>query len=205
MVQFEIHNATPHTRIIQKAVDSLEKGGSIIYPTDTLYGVGCSIYKKSTIDRLYKIKGKSKFSPMSIICNSIQQISEYAHVSNSAFRILKRCLPGPFTIVLEARHGIAKLMLSRQKEVGVRIPDNPVCQMLVESLGHPILNTSLDLYHEGYAPEDEALTQKFMDFADIMLDAGPLDDAAESTVVKIRRDEVEVIREGKGDLDLLYY
>lgn len=205
MIQQEIHQKTPHARVINQAVDMLERGDAIVYPTDTVYGIGCSIYKKKTIERLYKIKGKSKFSPMSLICNSIQQAAEYAHVSNFAFKILKKCFPGPYTIILEAKNGISKLMLSRQKEVGIRIPDNPTCQMLVEGLGHPILNTSVNLYDHTPEWETDEVSAKYLDFAKMFLDAGPIYDGGESTVLKIHHNDIEIIREGKGSLDIIYY
>ena len=205
MIRQDIHFDTPHTRTIHSAVEALEKGGSSIYPTDTVYGIGCSIYRKSAIERLYKIKGKSKFDPMSLICNSIQQAAEYAQISNTVFRILKRCFPGPYTVVLPAKHGIAKLMLSRQKEIGIRIPDSPVCQMLVEGLGHPLLNTSVNVFFDEDWFDEGEDTEKFLDFAEIFLDAGPLPESRESTVVKIHDHEIEILREGKGDPEVLFY
>ncbi len=204
MVRYEIHSETPHLRMIHKAADILKEGGIVIYPTDTVYGIGCSMYHKPAIEKLYKIKGKSKFQSMSMICDSIQQASQYVHISNATFRILKKCFPGPYTIILPAKHEIAKLMLSRQKEIGVRIPGNPVCQLLVRELTHPILNTSVSMPEDdlGFYPEPES-RNLFTDSADLMLDIGPFPDQVESTVLRIHDNEIEILREGKGDIGIL--
>ncbi len=139
---------------------------------------------------------------MSIICNSIQQASQYVRISNFEFRILKRCFPGPYTIILAATREIPKLMLVRKKEIGVRIPENLTCQMLVDGLGHPILNTSLN--PDDYQEPELEIAEKYDHVAEIMLDAGPIPDSGESTVLKIFANEIEVLREGKGDLEILY-
>jgi tRNA threonylcarbamoyl adenosine modification protein (Sua5/YciO/YrdC/YwlC family) len=202
MIRYEIHIENPHNRTINKAVETLQNGGIIIYPTDTVYGIGCSIFKKKAIEKLYKIKGKSKFDPMSMICSSIQQASEYVYIDNFTFRTLKKCFPGPFTIILKAKNQITKLMLSRQKEIGIRIPDCRVCEMLIEELGHPILNTSMIDFEEdlSYYPEWDSRDQ-YTNSAELMLDAGPFSDALESTVLRIRDSEIEILREGKGDIE----
>lgn len=198
MIVHPIHLDTPHRRVLAQAAEVLENGGLVVYPTDTQYGLGCSMYHKKAIERLYKVKGKSKFQAMSLICTTLQDIDRYAHVDNTTFRILKRCFPGPYTVVLDAKKEIAKLMLSRRKELGVRIPDCPVCMGLVELLGHPILNTSIP----GPAisePDHELLDAGV---ADMFLDAGVLPHAGESTVVHLVDGQVEVLREGKGNLDV---
>lgn len=205
MIRHQIHLENPHTRIIARAVEALQYGGIIIYPTDTVYGIGCSLYKKNAIEKLYRIKGKSKFESMSMICSSIQQAAEYVHISTFTFRILKKCFPGPFTIILQARHQIAKLMLSRQKEIGIRIPDSQVCQMLVSELGHPILNTSLTRLEDdlSFYPDFDSEDQ-YTHAAEMMLDAGPLEEFIESTVLRIKENEIDIIREGKGDIERLF-
>jgi tRNA threonylcarbamoyl adenosine modification protein (Sua5/YciO/YrdC/YwlC family) len=201
MIRHEIHLENPHSRTINRAVETLKNGGIIIYPTDTVYGIGCSLFKKNAIEKLYKIKGKSKFEPMSMICSSIQQASEYVSIDNFTFRILKKCFPGPFTIILKAKHQISKLMLSRQKEIGIRIPDSLVCKMLVEELGHPILNTSMTDPEDDfiYYPDWDSRDQ-YSDAAELMLDAGSFSEAFESTVLRIMDSEIEILRQGKGDV-----
>jgi tRNA threonylcarbamoyl adenosine modification protein (Sua5/YciO/YrdC/YwlC family) len=173
----------------------------VIYPTDTLYGMGCSIRNKQAIQKIYQIKGKSKFAPTSLICSSIQQASNYVRISNYTFKILKRCLPGPFTFILEATREIPKLMLSRRKEIGIRIPDSKVVLELVQELENPIINSSINLTGEGLINDPKEIMELFKNNVEIILDGGILLDPIPSTVVKIRDDVLEVQREGKGDLD----
>lgn len=207
MERYPAHVETPHQRTLKRTVEALQQGELVIYPTDTVYGIGCSLYCKSAIDSLYKLKGKSKFEHMSILCSSIQQAAEYVRISNRTFRLLKKCFPGPYTIILEAKNNITKMMLSRQKEIGIRIPDTPLCQSLIEMLGHPILNTSVksgesEDEHDVYASLSQP--NPYTDAAAIFLDAGPLPGSGASTVLRIIRDEIEVLREGKGSLDILH-
>lgn len=203
MVRFEVHLETPHMRVIQKAVEALREGQLVVYPTDTVYGIGCSIYNKRAIEKMYRLKGKSKFEAMSLICDSIRQASKYVHISNYTYRILKRCFPGPFTIILPATREIPKLMLSRRKEIGIRIPESRICSLLVSHLEHPILNTSAGLSEDYIVHGQHAFDNELFNDVDIFLDAGPLTDAQSSTVVSIVNDELEILREGKGDIDLL--
>ncbi len=207
MERYPAHVDTPHLRTLKRAVEALQRGELVIYPTDTVYGIGCSLYQKNAIDRLYKLKGKSKFDHMSILCSSIQQAAEYVKISNRTFRLLKKCFPGPYTIILEAKNNITKLMLSRQKEIGIRIPDTALCQSLIELLGHPMLNTSVktgDSEDEHDVYESLSQPNPYTEVATIFLDAGPLPGGGASTVLRIIGDEIEVLREGKGSLDVLY-
>lgn len=207
MERYPAHVDTPHQRTLKQVVEALQRGELVIYPTDTVYGIGCSLYQKNAIDRLYKLKGKSKFDHMSILCSSIQQAAEYVRISNRTFRLLKKCFPGPYTIILEAKNNITKMMLSRQKEIGIRIPDTPLCQSLIEMLGHPILNTSVkteDSEDEHDLYESLSQPNPFTEVASIFLDAGPLPGSGASTVLRMIDDEIEVLREGKGSLDVLY-
>lgn len=204
MIRYKVHPENPHKRSIQKAVEALENMELVIYPTDTVYGIGCSINKKQAIESIYRLKGKSKFEPMSIICGSIQQASTYAKISNFAYKILRRCFPGPFTVILEASREIPKLMLSRRKEIGIRIPDNNVTTELVNVLGHAILNTSVNIDGNEILNDPVVIAERFRGRIKIMLDAGILSDARESTVIRLVDDQVEVVREGKGDLQRLH-
>lgn len=200
MVILDIHPQTPHRRTLNQVIEVLESGGLVIYPTDTVYGMGCSLYQKKAIQRLYNVKAKSKFQSMTLICDSIQQAAHYTSIQNSDFKILKRCLPGPFTFVLPAKKEIAKVMLSRRKEIGIRIPDNELCRQLVEILGHPILNTSVVGEYPGEA--DAAIVASGV--AEMMLDSGAIVDAGESTVVSLTEGEPVLIREGRGAVDLIW-
>ncbi|NOX38541.1 MAG: threonylcarbamoyl-AMP synthase [Calditrichaeota bacterium] len=201
MIRFKVYPENPHQRSINKAVEALENGQLIIYPTDTVYGIGCSLYKKHALEAIYRLKGKTKFEPISLICESIQQASQYARISNFAFRILKRCFPGPYTVILEATREIPKLMLTRRKEVGIRIPDNRIVMAMVHTLGHPLANTSVNIEEGELLNDPEEIMQRYAHHAEVFLDAGPLPDAEESTIIKIIHDEVEIIREGKGSIE----
>lgn len=204
MIRYKVHLENPHKRSIQKAVKALENMELVIYPTDTIYGIGCSIHKKHAIEGIYRLKGKSKFEPMSIICASIQQASNYAKISNFAYKILRRCFPGPFTVILEASREIPKLMLSRRKEIGIRIPYNNVTSELVNTLGHAILNTSVNIDGNEILNDPIIIAERLRGRIGIMLDAGILPDARESTVIRLVDDKVEIIREGKGELQSLH-
>jgi tRNA threonylcarbamoyl adenosine modification protein (Sua5/YciO/YrdC/YwlC family) len=204
MIRFKIHPENPNIRSIRKAVEILEKGGLIIYPTDTVYGVGCNLYIKNALEKLYRLKGKSKFDPVSIIVKDIQQASQYVKISNYAYRVLKHCLPGPFTFILPATREIPKIMLSKRKEVGIRIPDFPVCSALLTALEKPIVNTSVNLDHEAILIDPDEIEKVYDNKVDIMLDVGWLHEANESTVTSLIEDELTILREGKGDISKLY-
>ncbi|GAB4366806.1 MAG: L-threonylcarbamoyladenylate synthase [Calditrichia bacterium] len=200
MLRLKVHTANPHTRSIARAVEILENGGIIIYPTDTVYGIGCSIYNKHALERLYRIKGKSKFDPISIIVNDIHQASQFARISNFAYRILRRCYPGPYTFILPATREIPKIMLSKRKEVGIRIPNSRVCNALVEMSMKPLVNTSVNMAPDEILNDPYEIQQRYQNVVDLFLDAGWLPDPRESTVISLIDDTVEVLREGKGDV-----
>src|SRR5512137_321747 len=133
----EINPSNPQLRLITRVVDILEKGGVIAYPTDTTYGIGCSIFNKRGIERIYLLKQREKKKPFSFICSDISEVARYSKVSNYAFKILKRYLPGPYTFVLNASSVVPDLLVTKQKTVGIRIPNNKICLALVDQLGHP--------------------------------------------------------------------
>ena len=143
-------------RHIQQAVDVLRSGGVIIYPTDTIYGIGCDITNKQAIERVQRIKGRDKKKPMSFVCADLTHISDYAKVSNYAHRILKRCLPGAYTFVLPATRETPRVLQSKQKTIGLRIPNHPIPLALVSALGQPILSTSAN------RSEQEVITEPWM-------------------------------------------
>lgn len=204
MTRHKLYAQTPQVRLISKAVKVLRQGGLVVYPTDTVYGVGCSIEKREAIERLYKLKGKPREESLTLICSSIQQAAQFVYVTNPVYRILKRCMPGQFTIILEARPEIRKFTLSRQKEIGVRIPDNPVCQMLVEELGGPLFNTSLEPPDDGHWDELLQEPNGILRKVDMILDGGTPPFWQHSTVARIRGKDVEILREGAGDANLIY-
>lgn len=205
MRHLKIFLENPQLRAVEEAREALENGGLIIYPTDTVYGIGCSIYHKKAIEKIYRLKGKSKFEPMSIICESIQQMARFARISNHAFKIIKHCTPGPYTFIMDATREIPRLMLSRRKEVGVRLPDSKICIALVRALGHPILNSSVSDHDVLLFNNPAGIVETYEKSVDVMLDGGKLADAGESTVIKLNDPEVEILREGKGSLDKIRF
>lgn len=188
-------------RHIQRAVDVLRQGGVIIYPTDTIYGIGCDITSKSAIERVQRIKGRDSKKPMSFICSDLTEVSRYARVSNYAHRMLKQCLPGAYTFVLPATRETPRLLTTRQKTVGLRIPDHPVPLALVKALGEPILSTSANFSDQDAITEPWELEEKMGHLVDLILDCGPLP-VQPSSVVSLVDDRAEVLREGKGDISL---
>ncbi|MEJ2636696.1 MAG: L-threonylcarbamoyladenylate synthase, partial [Calditrichia bacterium] len=148
MNRYFVHPENPNKRSVDKAIEVLENSGIIIYPTDTVYGIGCNLYDKRALERVYRLKGKSKFESMSLIVKDIRQASTYARISNQAYHTLRHCLPGPYTFILPATREIPKAMLSKRKEVGIRIPDNNVCHLIIEEFGNPLVNTSVNVTHD---------------------------------------------------------
>jgi len=138
----EINPHHPEPRKIKKVAEVLANGGIIAYPTDTYYGIGCDLFNKGSIERIYKLKRRSPQQPFSFICSDLKNISEYAQVTNYAYKTMKRLLPGPYTFVLEGSRLVPKIMLTKRQTVGIRVPDHPICLSLVEELGHPVISTS---------------------------------------------------------------
>src|SRR5512135_2058974 len=144
-MHFSIHSKNSEPRAVKKAAESLASGGLVIYPTDTVYGFGCCVVNRDAIERIYLIKRQRNDKPFSFVCSDLKHISEYAHVSNAAFKTMKRLIPGPYTFILPAarmKH-LPKILVSKRKTVGIRVPDSPVTLALVKELGHPILSTSV--------------------------------------------------------------
>lgn len=197
MVRVEINPHDPQVRHIKRAADELARGSVICYPTDTIYGIGCDIFNKKAIERIYRIKGKGFKAPLSFICSDLSNIAEYAHVSNYAYKVMRRCLPGPYTFVLPATRLVPKIMMSKRKTVGIRVPDNAICHALLELFGKPIISTSASL-HDGqvlHFPED--IEHHLNTFIDFFLDSGPLG-MDSSTVLDLTGEKLVILREGKG-------
>ena len=195
----EIHPEHPQPHHISRVVKSLKDGNVIAYPTDTTYGIGCSIFCKKSIERIYQMKVRDRRKPFSIICSSLSEISSYARVSNSAYKLLKRYLPGPYTFVLEATREVPDLLLTRQKTVGIRIPDNRICSDLVTALGNPIITTSANLSGEEPVGDPRVIADTFGNQLDFILDGGILATDV-SSVVSLINDKPEVLRLGLGDV-----
>lgn len=194
-----INPENPQERLIAKVAEVLERGGIIAYPTDTTYGIGCSIFNKKGIERIYILKQREKKKPFSFICSDLSEVARYAKVSNYAFKVMKRLLPGPYTFVMDASSIVPDLVQTKQKTVGIRIPDNPICLSLVQRLGHPIITTSANLSGEEPIGDPFLVEQAMGKQLDIIIDGGFLS-AEVSSVVSLVGDVPEVLRKGMGDV-----
>ncbi|MCD8405609.1 threonylcarbamoyl-AMP synthase [Tenacibaculum dicentrarchi] len=206
MAQFiKLYNDNPNPKEIAKIVKVLQNGGLIIYPTDTVYGLGCDITNTKALEKIAKIKGvKLEKSNFSFICNNLSHLSDYVkQIDSSTFKILKRALPGPYTFILPGSNSLPKVFKKR-KTIGIRIPDNIIAQTIVEALGNPIVSTSIHDEDEviEYTTDPELIFEKWQNIVDIVIDGGYGDNYA-STVIDLTTDSPEVIREGKGSLDIL--
>lgn len=191
-----INADNPQQRLINKVVQVLDHGGLIIYPTDTFYGMGCDLFNKKSIQRIYQLKRRPLKKPFSFVCASLKDISRYARVSNHAYRVMKRSLPGPYTFVLEGTRLVPKLMLTRRKTVGIRVPNNRICLGIVKGLGRPIVSTSVQL------DDPSVIHDTYSSLVEMVIDGGVIS-YEPSTVVSLISDSPEVIREGKGEIDSL--
>jgi tRNA threonylcarbamoyl adenosine modification protein (Sua5/YciO/YrdC/YwlC family) len=195
----EINSENPQPRLVGRVVDLLRSGSIIAYPTDTTYGIGCSIFNKRGIERIYLLKQREKKKPFSFICSEISEVAKYAKVSNYAFKILKRYLPGPFTFVLSASSIVPDLLVTKQKTVGIRIPANKICMEIVSGLGHPIITTSANISGEEPIGDPEEVDRKLGKQVDIVINGGVLS-AEVSSVISLINDVPVVLRKGVGDV-----
>jgi len=179
--------------------DSLRQGGVIAYPTDTIYGIGCDIFNRKGVKKIYQIKQRDPRKPFSFICADLSEVANYAQVSNFAFKIMKRYLPGPYTFVLEASRVVPDLLTTKQKTVGIRIPDNPIALQIVRELGHPLVTTSANISGEDRWSDPEDIQQRLGKMLDMVVDGGMLT-GDPSTVISLVNDNAEVLREGAGDI-----
>jgi tRNA threonylcarbamoyl adenosine modification protein (Sua5/YciO/YrdC/YwlC family) len=199
-----LHPNNPEERKIQQIVEELKKGAIIIYPTDTVYGIGCDINNPKAIEKLYRIKNVSaKDAKFSFVCDSLSNISNYTKaIDTPIFKLLKKCLPGPYTFILEANKAVPKLLQTKKNTVGIRIPDNKICLALVEALGNPIISTSLPESQEidEYVDPD-VFYYLFEKQVDIVIDGG-IGSLNPSTVVDCTSGIPEIIREGAGSISI---
>lgn len=198
----EINPDNPQPRLIAQVARCLQDGGVIAYPTDTTYGIGCSIFNKKGLERIYQVKQRDKRKPFSFICSDLAEVSRYARLSNMAFKAMKRCLPGPYTFVLEASREVPDLLTTRQKTVGIRIPDNRICMAIVQQLGAPIVTTSANLTGEEPVGDPFEIQRIFGNGLDLVVDGGLLTTDV-STVISMIDDRPEVLRQGAGLCDWL--
>lgn len=198
----KIYPENPQESAIEQVVKVLKDGGLIIYPSDTVYALGCDIYNLKAMEKLAQVKGiKLDKAHFSIICNDLSHLSEFTRpIETSTFRFLKNRLPGPFTFILEANKNLP-LAYKGKKTVGIRVPDHPVPQLIVQKLGHPIASTSIRDEDEiiEYSTDPELIAEKFENVVDIVIDSGYGDNVA-STIVDLSSGEPEIIRQGKGEI-----
>jgi len=197
----KINSKNPQERQIQRVVDILQKGGIVAYPTDTFYGIGCDIMNKKAIEKIYAIKQRNKNKPFSFICPDLKDIATYAKVSNFAYRNMKRLLPGPYTFVLSGSKMVPKIMLTKRKTAGIRVPDNKIALALAKELGNPIISTSATDPHGNIFEDPSLLHDFFGNRLETVIDGGPVP-GAPSSVVSLIDDIPEVIRYGAGDVDI---
>ena len=197
LININAHN--PQPRFIEKVVGILKKGGVVIYPTDTNYGIGCDIMNKKAIERIYQIKQRDKSKPFSFICSELKNISHYAKVSNYAYKTMRRLLPGPYTFILEGSKLVPKIMLTHRKTAGIRVPNSSICLTLVNELGNPIITTSATM-SDGTTFHDASLIHEYFgNRIDAVID-GSIVPGKPSSVISLIDDIPEVIREGVGDV-----
>lgn len=194
-----INPDNPQGRLIDRVVEVLKQGGLIAYPTDTTYGIGCDIFNNRGIKNIYKIKQRDARKPFSFICADLSDAANYAHISNFAFKIMKRHLPGPYTFVLEATRIVPASLTTRQKTVGIRIPDDAIAMAIVGELGHPLVTTSANLTGETPLHDPEEINSLMGKQLDIVVDGG-IRYGDPSTVISLIDDQIKVLREGCGDI-----
>ena len=198
----KIYPENPNPKAIDKVISVLRDGGLVIYPTDTVYAIGCDALNVRAVEKICQIKGVNpQKSGLSIICYDLSNLSAYAKVSNSAFKLMKKNLPGPFTFILPTSSELPKIYKNR-REVGIRVPDNNIIRQLVKELGNPILTMSIhdeDEYIE-YSTDPELIAEKYEDVVDVVIDGG-MGGTEASTVIDCTSDEFVMVRQGKGELD----
>ncbi len=193
----------PQPRLISRAVDILRNDGIIVYPTDTIYGLGADLFNKNAMNRIFRIKKVSKQKLLSFICPDLKDIANWAVISNDAYKVMKRVTPGPYTFILRASKQVPKILLQKRKTVGIRIPDSIVALSLLQELGRPLLSTSVPQGEDGYYTNPQEIADKYNNDIDLIFDAGIMFNQP-STIIDFSGDEPLVVREGAGDIEALY-
>ena len=200
----KIYPNNPNEKQLEEVVACLRNGGLIIYPTDTVYGLGCDIYQAKAIEKLCKLRNiKPEKANLSFICADLSHLSDFVKpIDNAVYRVLKHALPGPFTFILNANNKVPKLLHSNKKTVGIRVPDNDIARSIVKLLGNPIVSTSIHDDDEviEYSTDPELIYEKYKELVDIVIDGG-YGELQASTVVDYTSDEPVILRQGKGDLE----
>ncbi|MBU0990222.1 MAG: threonylcarbamoyl-AMP synthase [Proteobacteria bacterium] len=192
-MMLSVNLENPQQRHINRVSQVLGQGGLIAYPTDTFYGIGCDLFNKRGIQLIYRLKNRPLNQPFSFVCDSLKEISRYALVSNYAYKTMKRLLPGPYTFILEGTRLVPRIMLTKRKTVGIRVPDNKISLGIVRTFGRPIISTSAG-FDDPYS-----IMEAYGSYLDIVIDGGMLNQSP-SSVVSLINDKPEIIRKGKGDV-----
>lgn len=204
-MRIRLYEENVNAKQLDQVVDCLKKGGVIIYPTDTVYAFGADMYNSKAIEKISRLKKISESANYSIICHDLSNLSDYTlQISNDIFRMMKRALPGPYTFILKANNQVPKLFHSKKKTIGIRVPDNAIARAIVEALGNPIISSSI---HDDddvieYTTDPDLIYERYENQIDLLVDGGFGDNEA-STVLDCTGDEIEILREGKGDLSIL--
>jgi len=200
-MRFEINPENPQPRLIHQVVEILREDGVIAYPTDTFYGIGCDIMNKKAIEKVYLLKQRHKSKPFSFMCSSLKDISQYAKVTNYAYKTMRRLLPGPYTFILEGSRQVPKMMLTKRKTAGIRVPEHPICIDLVEALGNPILSTSATRPDGSIFDDPSFIDEHFGVRLDAVIYGGPVP-GEPSSVISLIDDIPEILRRGQGDVSI---
>ncbi len=202
----KLYKDNPDPKRIKEVVDALRNGRLVIYPSDTVYALGCDITNNKALEKIARIKGvKPDKANFSFICSDLSNLSDYVkQIDTPTFKILKRALPGPYTFILPGNSNLPKVF-KKKKEVGIRVPDNKIVQLLVQELGNPIVSTSIKDEDEilEYTTDPELIYEKWQNLVDVVIDGGYGDNVA-STVIDLTGEQPEVIRKGKGSLDIIF-
>jgi tRNA threonylcarbamoyl adenosine modification protein (Sua5/YciO/YrdC/YwlC family) len=194
----EINPLHPEPRKIRQAVEALEAGEVIAYPTDTVYGLGCDLFNKRAVDKLYQIKGMDRGQKLAFVCQDLSELSKYAVMHDRVYRIMKEFLPGPYCFILESTREVPKIVHWPRKTVGIRVPDHPVAQALCRELGRPIISSTAARRDTGAHADPAEIAREFKGLA-LVLDAGP-GGTIPTTIIDLSGDEPKVIREGAGEV-----
>ncbi|HON53173.1 MAG TPA: L-threonylcarbamoyladenylate synthase [Bacteroidales bacterium] len=201
---FKLYNENPNQRTVQQIVEILRQGGVIIYPTDTVYGLGCDIFNQKAVERIARIKGvKLEKANFSFICYDLSHLSDFTKsVDNQTYKLMRKYLPGPFTFILNANSNVPKIFKSKKKTVGIRIPNNNICREIVKELGNPIVTTSVKNLDDilEYTTDPELLKEEFDNLVDAVVDGG-YGNNVPSTIVDCSSGEIEIVRQGIGILE----
>jgi len=198
----KINNQNPESKKINQTIEILNSGGVMVYPTDTIYGLGCDIFNKKAVTKIYQIKKREKNKPCSIICSDFKQIADFAIIPDHAFKIMKKVLPGPYTFILKAKNKAPKTVLSKNKTIGIRMPANNICLEIVKKLEHPIISTSLNISGQQVLTNPHQLNKEMQNKIDLIIDANSLS-AEPSTVIDFTQDPPVILRQGQGNVDFL--